>query len=134
MGAEEYSSTVWERRLYASGFVGLAGGFGLELYRQVLLDPVVRGAQLPPDWLAPALLFLLVGSIATFAYAMVLNEFERASHRGLTAAVVCAQWGLPATHLLADVFGIGSPAGFLVFVAIGLHVGVASIVAVSLIR
>lgn len=130
MGAKECSPTVWERRLYASGFVGLAGGFGLVLYRQVLLDPIIWGTQLPPDWLAPALFFLLVGSIATFAYAMVLTEFERGFHRGLTTAVVCAQWGLPATHLLADVFGIGSPAAFLVFVAIGLHVGVACFVVV----
>lgn len=134
MGLPEHGQVKWHRRLYTSGFLGLAAGFGLELYRLVLLDPIVGGAQSPPEWIAPARLLLIAGSLAVFAYASALEMVDDEHRDGLVTLVVLAQWATPATIYFAALLGVASPAGFLLLIAVGLHVFAGCFVAGSIAR
>ncbi len=123
-----------ETKLLASGFAGLAAGFALELYRQLLLDPVLLGVQQPADWVASARLLFLFGSVAVLFYAGTVSNIDEGWRDLFVNAALLAQWGAPLTLALAALFGPGSPAGFLTLVLTALHAVVASTVAVSRVR
>ena len=123
-----------ETKLLVSGFAGLASGFALELYRQLLLDPVLFGAQQPADWVPPARLLLLFGSVAVLFYAGTVSNIDERWRDTFVSGALFAQWGAPVILALATLLGPASPAGFLSLVLIALHVVVASVAAASHVR
>lgn len=123
-----------QKTLFVSGFAGIAVGFSFELYRQLLLDPVILGDQVPPEWLASARLLLLLGSIVVVAYATIVPDVIGGWRDVFVAVSVLAQWGTPILFILNDILEVGSPVGFLGITAIFFHVIVAIWATISVAR
>lgn len=107
--------------LVISGLLGLAIGFMLELYRQLLLDPVLLNGQPLPDWLEPARFLLLIGSLAVLGYGVAFKGVIEWGVGMFVLGALLAQWGAPVLVLAHDFLGIASPVGFLALLTIGLH-------------
>lgn len=90
-----------------SSVVGLAVWFGLESYRQAVLDPVIGGQGVPPEILDVVQRPLLVGSIAVlvYAYALSMADESPGTDRALQLAIL-AQWAAPM-FFAADVASDG---------------------------
>lgn len=117
------------RLLAASGFLGVAGSFGLRLTAELLLDPILGGVSRPPDWIEPVSLALFAGSVVVVLYALLLDDVFPGWGDVLAAAALLAQWGLPVGMLLvAEQFS--SPyLQLVVHASAVLHVLVAAVVA-----
>lgn len=90
--------------LIFSGFMGLAVGFGLELYRLALLDQVL-GTGVAPDWLRAARFTLLVGSIAVVLFGLYLDVLFDGWLDVVVIGLLIGQWGLPISHYLETAHG-----------------------------
>ncbi|MDG5821808.1 hypothetical protein [Natronococcus sp. A-GB7] len=121
--------------LRASGFVGLAAGFGIEFYIALLRDPILyEGAHSIPSWLSAISVPLLIGSVAVLIYGVVLNEIFKGWVDLVTICALGGQWGVPLGIYLSASTGAGNPIALLVPVGYGLHALAAIAVAVAYLR
>lgn len=126
-------TSTYARLLAASGFLGIAGSFGLRLTEELLLDPIVAGVSRPPDWIEPIAFALFAGSVAVVLYAMVLDDIFAGWGDFVAAAGLLAQWGLPVGMLLVAE-QLSSPyLQLLVHASALLHVLVAFVVSINVV-
>lgn len=127
-------TSMYARVLAASGFLGVAGSFGLRLTEELLRDPIVYGVSRPPEWIDPIGLALFSGSVAVVLYALVLDDLFAGWGDVVAVAALLAQWGLPVgTLLVAE--QLSSPyLQLLVHASALLHVLVAFVVSVNVLR
>lgn len=123
-----------ETRLHASGFAGITASFALELYRRLLLDPVVLTGRDPGEWVASATLLLFFGSVAVLWYPTALAELDETGHGTFVVAALVAQWGTPLALSLDAFLGLASPAGFLFLVVLALQVLLAGVATAVVVR
>ncbi|SEH15526.1 hypothetical protein SAMN04487967_2120 [Natronorubrum sediminis] len=103
-----------------SGLAGLAAWFAMELYAQLVRDPVLYGGQsVPPEFLEAAQQSLLVGSIVVVVYGQILTQGSADSEPGwLRSLAIGVQWGIPTLIALDAIVGGVSNLGFLVLVSL----------------
>lgn len=126
-------TSIYARLLAASGFLGIAGSFGLRLTEELLLDPIVYGVSRPPDWIDPVAFALFAGSVVAVLYATVLDDLFSGWGDVVATGGLLAQWGLPVGLLLVAE-QLSSPyVQLLVHAGALLHVLVALVVSVNVV-
>lgn len=122
-------TSTYARLLAASGFLGIAGSFGLRLMEELLLDPIIGGVVRPPEWIEPISVALFAGSVVVVCYALILDDVFAGWGDFVATGALLAQWGLPVGMLLVAE-QLSSPYLQLVVHASALlHVLVAAVVA-----
>lgn len=121
--------------LRVSGFFGLSGGFGMQLYLALLRDPIVYGGvQSTPGWLTQASMILLMGSLAVLFYGHILDSVFRGWVDLVMLCALGGQWATPLGIYLSATMAAGGPVGLLPLVGYGLHTLVALVVSITYLR
>lgn len=121
--------------LRISGFAGLTGGFGVQLYTALLRDPIIySGTQLIPGWMSTVSSTLLIGSLAVLLYSHVLDTIFKG---WIDLVAVCAlggQWGVPIGVYLSATLSQVALAGLVTLVGNVLHTLVAAVMTITYLR
>lgn len=116
--------SVYAHLLVFSGFLGIAAGLGLELYRLTLIDHVL-GTGVAPYWVASARFTLLAGSLVVLLYGLVLDDLFKGWLDIVVISALIGQWGLPLSiYLDTTNGGLPSLYGFFGLACAGLFVSV----------
>lgn len=103
-----------------SGLLGFGAWFALELYRQLIQDPILFGGQgIPPEFVVTAQQSLLVGSIVVIVYGQILAQGSAAKSPGsLRSLAIGVQWGVPVLFALDAIIDGFTSLGFFALVAL----------------